>query len=340
MGIEIELLADKYLNNKCSSEEAQLVLLWFNTASGRKYLQMQLERDTLLLQNDNLFISPANLPSSKMFDAILQVTENMNGADGITGTIHAGEVEASSITAPLPESRRWYPRLGVAAAVFLVFFITLYYLYERPVTRATRYGETARIVLPDSSVVTLNGNSSIEYSPAWKRNDTRRVKLNGEAYFSVKHQSNKQKFVVALPGDIQVEVLGTEFNISDRKHETQVVLVSGLIRLNIQGKNQHSSLTMKPGESIEIFPERSLMYRNYVDPAVITSWKDNKLIFENTSVREICERLKDTYGYRISVSDDEVLNQHITGSVPNQNIDMVLEGLEVILGVKFSKWPE
>ncbi len=332
MGNEIELLADRYLKNKCTPGEAQLVLYWFSTEPGRKYLQKQLDKDTQLLENDNLFISPVNVPSSKMFDAILTGIKN----------IHEGDVEKRiEAAAPTPKHvmmfRQLYLGAAIATAIFFGLFIAYISLAGHTVTRATRYGETARIILPDSSLVTLNGNSRIEYVDNWKSDETRKVKLDGEAYFSVKHKTNLQKFIVSLASNIQIEVLGTEFNISDRKRETQIVLVSGKIRLDMQSNRLNRSLTMKPGESVEISSDKGLFHKNKVDLDVITSWKDNKLVFNNTSVREICDRLKDIYGYRITVSDPRIMNQRITGSVPNQSIEMVLEGLEVILGVKFKK---
>lgn len=96
---------------------------------------------------------------------------------------------------------------------------------------------------------------------------------------------------------------------------------------------------MKPGETVNIMAKSNVIHKRKVDAAVITSWTGNKLVFDNTSVRDICDQLKDTYGYLITVADQKVMDQHITGSVPNENIELVLEGLEAILNVKFTKYP-
>ena len=47
------------------------------------------------------------------------------------------------------------------------------------------YGEQKRLILPDSSEVWLNAGSSILYPETFAK-DKRQVILNGEAYFSVK----------------------------------------------------------------------------------------------------------------------------------------------------------
>ena len=49
------------------------------------------------------------------------------------------------------------------------------------------------ILLPDSSLITLNANSTLSYNNNWNSTAPRKVWLNGEAYFSVTHQQNNQK---------------------------------------------------------------------------------------------------------------------------------------------------
>src|ERR1700727_3570645 len=75
----------------------------------------------------------------------------------------------------------------------------------------TGYGEIKNILLPDSSVVILNANSSMRIPQQWTESGGRQVWLEGEAYFQVqKKPSTAQKFVVhTRQGD--VEVLGPGF---------------------------------------------------------------------------------------------------------------------------------
>lgn len=330
-----ESLANKYLKNQCTPEEARQVLEWFESKQGRQYLQDQLEKDMQLLQNDHLFIFPVNIPSAAMQGNILS---NLDGAND-TDTDNGKESQSQVLTASGAVTR-FLGRFMVAALIAGIGFCVLpayNYFFASTISRSTKYGEISRIILPDSSMVTLNGNSRIEYAAGWKSDEPREIQLEGEAFFSVKHKMNKQPFLVRIGDSVQIEVLGTEFNVSDRKRQTQVVLVTGRIRLNMQVNNISTSTIMTPGESVEIGPISKGMQKHPVDTEVVTSWTANKLIFENTSVREICERLKETYGYQIAFPDQKLMDQHISGSVPNQNIDVVLEGLEVILGVKFNK---
>ena len=314
-----------------------MVLDWFGTKTGHQYLQNQLDKDLQLLQNDNLFISPVNLPSAKMFGDIVSNLDDENEYKTLKEKVGVSQTDLIYGSKPNRMSKHWSLVAALVAGVGFCILATYNYFSPATISRSTKYGEIARIILPDSSTVTLNGNSRIEYAAGWKEDEPREVKLEGEAFFSVKHKLNNQRFLVKIADTIQVEVLGTEFNVSDRKRQTQVVLVSGKIRLDMQVNNISSSTIMIPGESVEITPVSKGKIKHLIETEVVTSWTANKLIFDNTSVREIFERLTETYGYRIAFPDQKLMNQQISGSVPNQNIDVVLEGLQAILGVKFKK---
>ena len=337
MAVELESLADKYLKNQCTPEEAKQVLDWFESKPGHKYLQDQLDKDIQLLQNDNLFISPVNIPSARMLGDIVSNLYDENESKNRKETVRVSQPDFMNASKPNAMSNRWYLVAALLAGVGFCILATYNYFSTATISRSTKYGEIARIILPDSSSVTLNGNSRIEYAAGWEQDEPREVRLEGEAFFSVKHKLNNQRFLVKIADTIQIEVLGTEFNVSDRKRQTQVVLVSGKIRLDMQVNKISSSTIMTAGESVEITPVSKGIIKHRIDTEVITSWTANKLIFDNTSVREICERLTETYGYRLAFPDQKLMNQQISGSVPNQNIDVVLEGLQAILGVKFKK---
>ena len=75
--------------------------------------------------------------------------------------------------------------LKIAASLtglLLIASVFYYLLLGAGMTiHTTGYGETATLLLPDSSVVTLNANSSLEYDSKWFGGDHREVWLRGEA---------------------------------------------------------------------------------------------------------------------------------------------------------------
>ena len=87
-----------------------------------------------------------------------------------------------------------------------------------------------RIRLADSTMVILNAESRLTYPTAFT-GASREVTLEGEGYFDVT-PDKERPFTVKTPS-IQVEVLGTSFNVSAYKDETsnEVTLVQG--RVNV-----------------------------------------------------------------------------------------------------------
>ena len=93
------------------------------------------------------------------------------------------------------------------------------------------FGSKSRIVLPDSSVVTLNSGSSLKYSSSDFNSDNRNVSLTGEGFFSVTKDSTKP-FYVITPG-IKVKVLGTTFNLKAYPDENieEATLIEGKVEI-------------------------------------------------------------------------------------------------------------
>jgi transmembrane sensor len=214
-----------------------------------------------------------------------------------------------------------------AVCTILLTGILLYYTVFRPVEMVeykTAFGKTRTIVLPDQSRVMLNSNSSIRYASHWDEDEPRQVWVEGEAYFSVVHTQNHQKFSVKTSSGMDVEVLGTEFNVKNRKSGTQVVLQSGKVKLLIQQKETTRQVLMEPSESVELANTTIGYVKRNVDPQQFLSWTQNKLIFKNTSIAQIKTILEETYGLTVNIPDTSLLNQKITGSVPSNSIESLL----------------
>jgi transmembrane sensor len=219
----------------------------------------------------------------------------------------------------------WYR----VAAVFtgLVLLAALGWLLipqDEQAVVTTAYGKTTTVTLPDHSVVTLNGNSELRYAQEWSQDQPREVWLKGEAYFKVskgRPAAGNAKFRVHA-SEVQVEVLGTEFNVSDRHQSTQVVLSEGKIRLSLQTDTTH--LMMKPGELVEFLKKSRKLDRKQVDPEVYAAWRKRKLIFDNAPLHQIATMIDDTYGLKIIFEDSLIANQRFAGKMNTTNVDTLL----------------
>jgi ferric-dicitrate binding protein FerR (iron transport regulator) len=227
---------------------------------------------------------------------------------------------------------------AIAAMLLLITTTsTLFYsFYLEELNYETKFGETKKLILPDQSVVYLNGNSKLSFKKRWLNFQDREVKVEGEAFFSVQHKLNNQKFFVRMTNHSSVEVLGTEFNIQNRDNDTKVTLNSGKIKFHI-GDNQDENkktILMKPGELIEYESSSNSLTKKIVEAEIHSSWKNSKLIFEKTELKEIVNLIKNTYGLNIKLNDPELFKMKVSGSAPSQNIDILVRGLSEIFELK------
>ncbi|ALL05494.1 hypothetical protein AQ505_08315 [Pedobacter sp. PACM 27299] len=243
---------------------------------------------------------------------------------------------------PVRKLKPWFNKQIIAAAAMLILVTTIgvWFLKEQnaEIHHLTKYGQTLRVVLPDSSVVTLNGNSQLSYRKNWSGNGDREVKVDGEAYFSVKHTRSHQKFFVKMPDQLSVEVLGTEFNISARNHDTRVVLNSGKIDFRMEGQDHKTNIIqMKPGDLVEYQSKEKSYTKRMVDPAIYSSWKTDRLVFDKTPLKEVLNTLHNTYGLEILVEDPKMLDMNLSGSAPTTNINSLIHALSETFNINFTK---
>lgn len=225
-------------------------------------------------------------------------------------------------------SRPRRPTLRYAAAVALLLLsgivAVVWFQADEQQNYYTDYGETKTVSLPDGSVAVLNANSHLSFASDWQHHE-RAVMLTGEAFFRVEKQttdSTLRKFTVQT-GNLTVEVVGTQFNVNHRRGATQVVLNTGRVRV----ANQRQQLTMKPGELVLASAEEGKLRKRKINTEVYTAWKDNRLVFEDTPLREIARLLEDNYNYQVSLSDTLVANKTFVGTFPADDIEVLLQTL-------------
>lgn len=130
---------------------------------------------------------------------------------------------------PLVQTRsQWSNAWKYAAAILLGIILASAWWWKNTDAPATvlsahtRLGETRNLLLPDSSQVTLNANSRLLYTTGSK--GKREVWLDGQAFFHVRHTAANQKFIVHTYDNLNVEVLGTQFDVNSNGREIVVVL--------------------------------------------------------------------------------------------------------------------
>ncbi len=197
-------------------------------------------------------------------------------------------------------------------------------------------GAIAQIIMPDNSKVILNAGSRIRYSIGGKKKG-REVYLSGEAWFDVE-KAKDSPFVVHTSA-YDVRVTGTKFNVKayDDDREVTTTLEEGTIRILPTSNCMLSNdMEIKPGEQVSFLKDDRNMIITKVDPSFFSSWKENKLVFNNTSLKDIFKMLERKYGVVFIVEDKEVLNYHYDGVIHNETIVQVMEILERTTVIEYS----
>lgn len=247
----------------------------------------------------------------------------------------------------IPAKHVW----GRVAAAFLVLCLAAGYLFfgtgifgQDQVVWHTGYGEKKEIMLPDSSLVILNANSKLVYPAAWRDDRERIVQLHGEAFFSIVHRKNNQKFVVHS-GDLGIEVLGTKFNVNNRRGSNKVVLNQGSVRLDLSDMDWRKwpdqsgkpFLLMEPGEMVVINQHENEISKKIVNPENYTSWTENTLIFDKTPLEEVIRMIEDNYGYAVYTGNLNVKDLDFTGELYSTELDLILEYLSETFDLNVKK---
>ena len=210
------------------------------------------------------------------------------------------------------------------------------------ITVATAYGEMKTIKLPDSTEIILNAHSSITYAKHWNADKKREVNLKGEAFFKVSHLNknesdikNPERFIV-YTNDLKVEVLGTTFDVRNRRDKTDVILKTGKVKVAFFNK-KHADILMHPGEMLVFEDGTDRVKKLNTDPNIQTAWVDKKMILESATVNTIIQYLEDNYGYKIILKDTAIGNKRMEGTLMLDNIKDVLFVLSTSLEIKIEK---
>lgn len=200
----------------------------------------------------------------------------------------------------------------------------------------TNPGMTTSIVLPDSTLVCLNSESILRY-PSRFSDATRKVELEGEAFFDV--TSNKERrFIVDLGGHSQIEVYGTSFNVEaySKDYKISTTLIEGTIGFIYRDKDgKAKKIGLRPHQKLVYEPSSNKTQLYSTSGETEVSWKDGKIIFNNTPMDEILRILSKRFNVEFVVSNNNLKDYAFTGTFTQQRLERILEYFEISSQIKW-----
>lgn len=225
--------------------------------------------------------------------------------------------------------------VAVAAAVLIGFGVFL--ITKDNESRYTNHiialkGQRKQVTLPDGSLAIVNANSELKYPEVFTE-AKRNVWMEGEVYFDIKKDEGRP-FTVVTNG-VEVQVLGTKFNVNTKGMAKTVSLESGKVRVTFEESGD--KIQLRPSEELSWNIETGEVIKRNFDVSKTTAWKDNILLLHNLTLKEALPTINEFYGAEFMVSDSLVANKRINAAFENQDLDQFIQTLEFIADVKISK---
>ena len=218
------------------------------------------------------------------------------------------------------------------AAVFVVAFGLSYamiqVLQKEDLEMQTVYvpaGQRTLVTLADGTTVWVNGKSTLTF-PSHFSSRTRAVELDGEAYFDVRKNPEKQ-FIVSTAHQSAIKVLGTKFNVKAYKEADEVIttLVEGKVNFEFNNASQQPQyIVMAPGQKLVYYSQNGKTELYATSGERELSWKDGKIIFRQTSLRDALDILADRYNAEFVIQENVPHDDSFSGTFTNRNLEQVL----------------
>lgn len=186
-----------------------------------------------------------------------------------------------------------------------------------------------QVKLLDGSTITLNKKSNIALGSDFI-ND-RKLTLNGMAYFEVKSKPNNNPFTITTQF-ATTTVVGTEFMINASEQQDEIIVGNGVVKIS---DRKGKSISLTKGQSVSVGNDglretKTVLSNNY------SSWKTDKLVFDNTQFSEVVTDVQDYYGVKLHIENKEIYNCRFTGEFDKTSLNEMLQVLSVSLNLSYN----
>lgn len=195
-------------------------------------------------------------------------------------------------------------------------------------------GKQLELELSDGTVIYLNSGTSIRYPISFtEKQNTREIYLKGEAFLQVT-KDKQHPFIVHTTNDVDVQVLGTAFNITAYEDDknTDVVLTEGKVSMT----SKTAAIELLPGEKgtrIKGVPE---LRKDAVNTNNYTAWTKGVLVFKNQTFQSIVKRLERHYNVSFTNENKSLSHEIFSASFKKgATIEEVLKFLNKTYAINY-----
>lgn len=216
------------------------------------------------------------------------------------------------------------PGLAAASAAFalcVALFFGPAVMLRLHADQLTTTAEIRTVKLDDGSTVVLGADSAIKST--FGEGGRKVTLLAGEAFFDV--VADGRPFVVTA-GSVEVEVLGTAFDVRMTSAATDVALAHGSVRTRF-GDDRGSQATLEPGEVISIEHDNGAETRAAIAISDIATWREGRLYVTNQTIGSVVELIQRYHPAWITVPDRGLAAKRVSGIYDLTKPDQALRAL-------------
>ena len=219
---------------------------------------------------------------------------------------------------------RLAPLLRVAAMLIAVTGLYFFFLRDTTTVVETLAAEKKELTLPDSSFVALNALSRLSFdAQQWK--DKRIVELEGEAYFEVAKGS---RFDVLTSGGT-ISVLGTAFNVVNRKDFFEVVCYEGSVKV----KTVQEIVKLSPKKVFQVIKGGGVK-NGETATGNFPAWRRSESSFESVPFRYVLEEFERQYDVTVNTVNVDV-EKLFTGTFTHADVSLALKSISLPLNLTY-----
>lgn len=312
-----EELLWKYLNKECSEEEYAEILDWVNQSEDNKHKLFRMEE----MWSMGKYVQYSQ-------------TKYLNKAR------HRFDKKIKAKGAVSQKRKMLFNTMKYAAiSVFVLGGALLAMNYLKPSEPDAEWivlssdKNVKECLLPDGTTVWLNKNTTLKYKFASAKQNTYEIFLEGEGFFDV--PKNKQRQFIVNTDLMKIKVLGTEFNVKALPNSglEETSLVDG--RILVEGKSNDCYI-LSPGERAIVDKNSSKIVVESVNVKLEGFWREGMFPFESASIYDIAETLEQHYNVKIFISPNVDASNTYSGVLKQKDsIETVLSSLKNAIRISY-----
>nr|WP_129730088.1 FecR domain-containing protein [Parabacteroides goldsteinii] len=227
-----------------------------------------------------------------------------------------------------------------AASVFLLLIgFGTYFITERNspewVAVTTGPGQIKAVYLPDSTLISMAGSSSIRYDVKTYGKERRVVEMKGKAFFQVTR--NEARLFSVYTERTEVTVLGTSFQINEQPGGTDVNVMTGKVSFGATG-SETDKVILTAGMSASYSMESNGITILEEEDLNSLSWKTRQLRFNDTPLEKVIDDLNEYYQVKV-INKTETPNLKLTATFNDLPLEDVLLVINQTLDTRLAPDP-